>query len=77
MAKNHSSLSLKPFICEGRQFSVTRHLKEQSLPCVSKLTSANVTLAMKLGRGQFCDVIGQRHEFHLKDVTDYTPEMVQ
>ena len=53
------------------------NLKEQSRPCVSKLTSADVRLATTLGRGQFCDVIGQRHEFRLKDVTDYTPEMVQ
>ena len=52
-------------------------LKEQSRPCASKLTSADVRLATKLGRGQFCDVIGQRHEFHLKDVTGYAPEMVQ
>ena len=52
-------------------------LKEQSRPCVSKLTSADVRLATKLGRGQFYNVIGSRHEFRLKDVTDYKPEMVQ
>ena len=52
-------------------------LKEQSRPSVSKLTSADVRLATGQGRGQFCDVIGSRHEFRLKDVTDYTPEMVQ
>ena len=26
---------------------------------------------------QYWVVIGQRHELHLKDVTDHTPEMVQ
>ena len=52
-------------------------IKEQSRLCVSTLTSADVRLATKHGRGQFCDVIGSRHEFRLKDVTDYTPEMVQ
>ena len=52
-------------------------LKEQSRPSVSKLTSADVRLATGQGRGQFFDVIGSRHEFCLKDITDYTPEMVQ
>ena len=52
-------------------------LKEQSRPYVSKLTSTDVRLATKLGRGQLCDVIGSLHEFRLRDVTDYTPEMVQ
>ena len=52
-------------------------LKEQSRPCVSKLTSADVRLATGLGRGQFCDVIGSRHEFSLKLGTDLLPEIVQ
>ena len=55
----------------------TDPLKEQSRPSVSKLTSADVSLATGVRKGQFCDVIGSRHEFRLKDVTDYAPEMVQ
>ena len=52
-------------------------LKEQSHPCVSKLTSADVRLAMGPRGGQFCDVIGSRHEFRLKPGTDLPPEIVQ
>ena len=54
-----------------------RVLKEQSRPSVSNVTSADVSLTTPLDRGQFCNVIGQRHEIRLKSVTDHHSEIVQ
>ena len=52
-------------------------LKEQSRSSVSNVTSADVSVTTTLGRGQFYDVIGSRHEFLLKPGTDLPPEIVQ
>ena len=50
-------------------------LKEWSRPSVSNVTSADVRLATPVARDQFCDVIGSRHEFHLKLRTDWAPKL--
>ena len=56
-------------------YTNSNDLKERSRPSVSNVTSADVRLATTVARDQFCDVIGSRHEFHLKPRTDLAPKL--